>query len=165
MSAAKSFLPAAALPLFPLQTVLFPDGLLELKIFETRYLDLMSRCMREQAPFGVVALRFVFERTLEKLGLTHEVIRRGARADLMSPYRHWTDEERAVVDREIGAAYDDFVALVAAGRKKPAEQIEPLARGRVYSGADALAVGVRGEVEPHLALGQGAGRAVLVVPS
>ena len=44
-------------PLFPLRTVLFPDGLLELKIFETRYLDLMARCMREQAPFGVVALR------------------------------------------------------------------------------------------------------------
>jgi len=50
-------LPDAALPLFPLHTVLFPEGLLELKIFETRYLDLMSRCMREQAPFGVVALR------------------------------------------------------------------------------------------------------------
>ena len=53
----RSFLPDAALPLFPLQTVLFPDGLLELKIFETRYLDLMARCMREQVPFGVVALR------------------------------------------------------------------------------------------------------------
>ncbi|HSC62764.1 MAG TPA: LON peptidase substrate-binding domain-containing protein [Caldimonas sp.] len=44
-------------PLFPLRTVLFPDGLLELKIFEARYLDLMSRCLREHAPFGVVALR------------------------------------------------------------------------------------------------------------
>ena len=44
-------------PLFPLRTVLFPDGLLELKIFEARYLDLMSRCLREQVPFGVVALR------------------------------------------------------------------------------------------------------------
>jgi len=51
------FLPDAALPLFPLHTVLFPDGLLELKIFETRYLDLMARCMREGSPFGVVALR------------------------------------------------------------------------------------------------------------
>ena len=45
------------LPLFPLRTVLFPDGLLELKIFEARYLDLVSRCLRAQAPFGVVALR------------------------------------------------------------------------------------------------------------
>ena len=44
-------------PIFPLRTVLFPDGLLELKIFEARYLDLISRCLREQAPFGVVALR------------------------------------------------------------------------------------------------------------
>src|SRR6476620_2435918 len=35
-------------PLFPLRTVLFPDGLLELKIFEARYLDLMSRCLGEQ---------------------------------------------------------------------------------------------------------------------
>jgi len=50
-------LPDPALPLFPLQTVLFPDGLLELKIFEARYLDLLSRCMREQRPFGVVALK------------------------------------------------------------------------------------------------------------
>jgi hypothetical protein len=53
----KASLPDAALPLFPLRTVLFPDGLLELKIFETRYLDLMSLCMREQRPFGVVALK------------------------------------------------------------------------------------------------------------
>ena len=44
-------------PLFPLRTVLFPEGLLELKIFEARYLDLMSRCLREKTPFGVVALR------------------------------------------------------------------------------------------------------------
>ena len=45
------------LPLFPLRTVLFPDGLLELKVFEARYLDMMSGCMREGSPFGVVALR------------------------------------------------------------------------------------------------------------
>jgi len=47
----------AELPLFPLRTVLFPDGLLDLRIFEARYLDLVSRCWRESAPFGVVALR------------------------------------------------------------------------------------------------------------
>jgi Lon protease-like protein len=47
----------ADLPLFPLRTVLFPEGLLELKIFETRYLDLISRCLREHEAFGVVALK------------------------------------------------------------------------------------------------------------
>jgi Lon protease-like protein len=46
----------AELPLFPLGTVLFPDGLLALKVFEARYLDLMSACLRQGAPFGVVAL-------------------------------------------------------------------------------------------------------------
>lgn len=43
-------------PLFPLGTVLFPDGLLPLKVFETRYLDLISTCLREGQPFGVVSL-------------------------------------------------------------------------------------------------------------
>lgn len=46
-----------ALPLFPLQSVLFPGGLLGLKVFETRYLDLVARCLREDTPFGVVCLR------------------------------------------------------------------------------------------------------------
>ncbi|MFT3957382.1 MAG: LON peptidase substrate-binding domain-containing protein [Piscinibacter sp.] len=45
------------LPLFPLQTVLFPGGLLSLKVFEARYLDLAATCLRERKPFGVVALR------------------------------------------------------------------------------------------------------------
>jgi Lon protease-like protein len=45
------------LPLFPLQSVLFPGGLLSLKVFEARYLDLVSECLREQQPFGVVCLR------------------------------------------------------------------------------------------------------------
>jgi Lon protease-like protein len=45
-----------ALPLFPLQTVLFPGGVLPLRIFEVRYLDLIGRCHKEGAPFGVVSL-------------------------------------------------------------------------------------------------------------
>jgi len=42
------------IPLFPLQTVLFPGGPLPLRLFEPRYLDMVSRCMKESAPFGVV---------------------------------------------------------------------------------------------------------------
>ena len=45
------------LPLFPLQTVLFPGGLLQLKVFEARYLDLISHCLRTRSPFGVVCLQ------------------------------------------------------------------------------------------------------------
>ena len=42
------------LPLFPLNVVLFPGGPLPLRIFEPRYLDMVSRCMREQSGFAVV---------------------------------------------------------------------------------------------------------------
>lgn len=45
-----------SLPLFPLGTVLFPGGLLPLRIFEVRYLDMIGRCHKAGAPFGVVSL-------------------------------------------------------------------------------------------------------------
>jgi uncharacterized protein len=45
------------IPLFPLHTVLFPGGPLPLRIFETRYTDMVSRCMREQSPFGVLLIQ------------------------------------------------------------------------------------------------------------
>jgi Lon protease-like protein len=46
-----------SIALFPLQSVLFPGGLLNLKVFETRYLDLVSDCLRTGTGFGVVCLR------------------------------------------------------------------------------------------------------------
>ena len=51
-----SVLTLRSLPLFPLGTVLFPDGVLPLRIFEVRYLDMIGRCQRAGAPFGVVCL-------------------------------------------------------------------------------------------------------------
>ena len=45
------------IPLFPLGSVLFPAGRMQLQIFEPRYLDLVSRCLQEQSGFGVVWLR------------------------------------------------------------------------------------------------------------
>ncbi len=42
--------------LFPLNTVLFPGGLLPLRIFETRYVDMVGGCMRQEAAFGVVLI-------------------------------------------------------------------------------------------------------------
>ncbi|MEO8023326.1 LON peptidase substrate-binding domain-containing protein [Polaromonas sp.] len=46
----------SCLPLFPLGTVLYPGGLLSLRIFEVRYLDMIGKCHKTGAPFGVVAL-------------------------------------------------------------------------------------------------------------
>ena len=45
-----------AIPLFPLNIVLFPDGPLPLRIFETRYVDMVRGCMREERCFGVVLI-------------------------------------------------------------------------------------------------------------
>ena len=50
-----SVLTLQSLPLFPLGTVLFPGGVLPLRIFEVRYLDMIGRCHKAGAPFGVVS--------------------------------------------------------------------------------------------------------------
>lgn len=52
----SSALTLQSLPLFPLGTVLYPDGVLPLRIFEVRYLDMIGRCHKAGAPFGVVLL-------------------------------------------------------------------------------------------------------------
>ena len=48
---------ALELPLFPLRTVLFPGGPLPLRIFEPRYVDMISRCMKSGVGFGVLLIR------------------------------------------------------------------------------------------------------------
>lgn len=45
-----------SLPLFPLSTVLYPAGYLPLQIFEVRYLDMIGKCFKTGAPFGIVTL-------------------------------------------------------------------------------------------------------------
>ena len=45
-----------SLPLFPLSAVLYPEGLLSLRVFEVRYLDMIAKCRKAGAPFGVVSL-------------------------------------------------------------------------------------------------------------
>jgi len=47
----------AALPLFPLNTVVFPDGRLPLKIFEQRYLEMIKQAIAADSPFGICAIR------------------------------------------------------------------------------------------------------------
>jgi hypothetical protein len=44
-------------PLFPLRTVLYPGGPLPLRIFEPRYLDMVSECLKSDQPFGVLLIR------------------------------------------------------------------------------------------------------------
>ena len=45
-----------SIPIFPLGATLFPDGMMALKIFEVRYLDMTKKCLRDNAPFGIITL-------------------------------------------------------------------------------------------------------------
>ena len=58
------------LALFPLNTVLFPGGALPLRIFETRYLDMVSRCLKEGRGFGVCLIREGGETRVAKFHMT-----------------------------------------------------------------------------------------------
>lgn len=66
------------LPLFPLDTVLFPDGVLPLRIFETRYMDMVRACMKSQSEFGVVLIKsgkeVGSEVSIESVGTSAKII-------------------------------------------------------------------------------------------
>jgi hypothetical protein len=67
-------------PLFLLNTVLFPGGLLPLRVFEQRYLEMVKACLREQIPFGVCRIR---EGAEVGAPATHEDI------GCLAQIRHW----------------------------------------------------------------------------
>jgi len=60
------------IPLFPLSTLLLPDSIMALQIFEVRYLHLIKKCHAEQTPFGIVAIRQGSE--VQKAGLDEETL-------------------------------------------------------------------------------------------
>jgi protease-4 len=91
---------------------------------------------------GVVAVRVVVEPLLAKLGIATEVLKRGAHADSQQPTRHLSEEERTSFQRELEGMYRAFVGIVARGRKRSVEEIERLAEGRVWSGADGAREGL-----------------------
>lgn len=57
-------------PLFPLQTVLYPGGPLPLRIFESRYLDMISQCLKDESHFGILLIR---EGDETGMATTHDV--------------------------------------------------------------------------------------------
>ncbi len=95
---------------------------------------------------GVVSARLAIEPLLTRLGVVSEVIKRGARADLLGTTRLLTEDERETLMREIDGVYRAFVRVVAEGRKRTIEDIEKVAQGRVWTGRDALAAGLVDEL-------------------
>ena len=95
---------------------------------------------------GVSGGKLVVDGLLERVGVTTGSVQRGARALMYSPRRGFSEDERAQFAATIDAIYDDFVGKVAAGRKRPVAEIEAVARGRVWTGRDALEAGLVDEL-------------------
>ena len=95
---------------------------------------------------GVVGARLTLEPLMARLGITTETVQRGARAGLLSPSAPLSEDERTALMRELDATYRTFVRVVAQGRKMKVDEVEPLARGRVYTGEDAKAAGLVDEL-------------------
>ncbi len=79
-------------PLFPLETVLYPDGLLPLRIFEPRYLDMVSESLRDNTPFGIVPIKYGSE-----VGSTPHFFRVGTIASIAS----WDQGEDGLLHIEV----------------------------------------------------------------
>jgi protease IV len=95
---------------------------------------------------GVFGGKVVVRELLDRVGLTTGTVSHGARSLMFSTRRGFSDDERERLAATIDAIYDDFVAKVAAGRRRPVAEIEGVARGRVWTGDDALAVGLVDEL-------------------
>jgi protease-4 len=91
---------------------------------------------------GVFSGKFSFRRLYEKLGISEEVVERGRHARLFSSSQAWDEEERARVRELNRVFYSTFVAKAAEGRHKTEQEIENVAQGRVWTGAEALTAGL-----------------------
>ena len=95
---------------------------------------------------GVVMGKFATGGTLGKLGMNIEAVSQGAFAEINSPMRPYTPEERAKLDVQMQAFYNQFVEKVAAARQTTPERIDAVARGRVWTGRQAKQVGLVDEL-------------------
>ena len=91
---------------------------------------------------GVFGGKMVVRELFERLGLTTGTVSHGDRSLMFSPRRGFSDDERERLAATMDAIYDDFVDKVARGRGRPVAEIESIARGRVWTGSDAVGIGL-----------------------
>src|SRR5437016_1550049 len=91
---------------------------------------------------GVVAGKLVIAEFLHKLGVTTDMAERGAHAGMFSAMHDFSPAERERLDAFLDMTYSGFKAHVAAGRHLSEEQVEAVAKGRVWSGEEAQAKGL-----------------------
>ncbi len=95
---------------------------------------------------GVVAGKISLRGLATRAGVGREILFRGESATLASPFAEYTDAQEAAVRRWTEDIYRRFLARVSAGRGLPADQVEAVARGRVWTGRDALSRGLVDEL-------------------
>ena len=91
---------------------------------------------------GVIFAKFTLHGLFDKVGVDEQLLTRGRYADIDSEYQPLSDAARQKLSGQIDAFYQAFVSNVADGRKKPYDQIEALAQGRVWTGAAAKGNGL-----------------------
>jgi protease-4 len=91
---------------------------------------------------GVVGGKLAVGRALGKIGIAGFPMGRGKRALLWSSLDRWSPDERGAVQKLMEGVYDGFVARVAEGRKKSADDVRAVAQGRVWTGAAAAQRGL-----------------------
>ena len=95
---------------------------------------------------GVLGGKLVVDNLLERLGVSTGTVQQGAHALMYSARRGFSEDERARFAATVDAIYHDFVGKVAEGRRRPVADIEAVARGRVWTGRDALEAGLVDEL-------------------
>lgn len=95
---------------------------------------------------GVISGKPDVSGLLERAGVAADGVTVGAHADMFTVTRRFSDEEWARVSTWLDRIYEDFTGKVAAGRGLTLEQVDRIARGRVWTGADAAANGLVDEL-------------------
>lgn len=83
-----------------------------------------------------------WEELLQKVGVRATKIKSGPHKDMLSPERQMTEEERQIVQAMVDDLYEQFVDVVAEGRKMDRMQVKKLADGRIYTGRQAQGLGL-----------------------
>ncbi len=92
---------------------------------------------------GVFGLMFnVGEALNSKLGITFDRVKTNEYSDFGSTVRPWTDKEKDLVTRSVKQTYQVFLKHVSDGRNMSVEEVDKIARGRVWTGADARKLGL-----------------------
>jgi protease-4 len=91
---------------------------------------------------GVISQFLNVEELMDKVGVDAVVITSGPRKDIGSPFREMSEEEQALWEGIIDETYEGFVELVAQARDLPLEEIRELADGSIYTGRQALELGL-----------------------